>query len=207
MAKAGRKRQTGKRFPGGKLVPAMRIDRGTAELHLQHARSVGMLDDAAAKAWSQGRADEAVAMVANDGRLGQAVDPVGRAWVAGLLDHPGATAEAMRDAGRVVFKLYWAHYAQLCPRDALASIIPGGGGSGNHDSVEAALNRRLEAVDAHGRAVRQAIESMCIDWYFDTGPRWLDRMILAKRDGSLVDTADWALLRYANEGLAELAKI
>ena len=128
MARPGRKRKAGARTKAGRLIAtgASRLDRGTAELRLQRARRAGALAPQIERLWQQGRAEEAVADIGSVDH-GQAIDAIGRAWLAGLLSHPARDAGAMRDAGRVLFKLYWAHYAELTPSGGLYRELAGRG--------------------------------------------------------------------------------
>lgn len=213
MARAGRKRKSGERDKSGRLITAARprADRGTAELRLHRARRAGALDPQAARLWQQGRAEEAVEAIGG-GDHGQAVDAIGRAWLAGLLAHPARSAEALRDAGRILFKLYWAHYADLAPsgglyremtqrgvvRSITASDIE------RAANLEAALNRRLAILDDCGRDVRKAVESLCIDHHFEFGPLWLDRLILARRQSVAPDAEASRRIEAAVLGLAAL---
>jgi len=215
MARAGRKRKAGARTKAGRLIaPAgQRIDRGTAELRLHRAARAARLDPAIERLWRQGRAEEAAAGI-GAGDHGQAIDAVGRAWLAGLLAHPARSADAMRDAGRVLFKLYWAHYAELAPSGGLYHELAGRGvvrsvaGGGDFEraaQLEGALNRRLAILDDCGRDVRRAVESLCIDHHFEYGPAWLDRLIAARRAGRRPDEEDRARMQAALLGLASLA--
>jgi len=214
MAKAGRKRKQGQRTKTGRLLASTRprLDAGTAELRLHRAHRAAALSPAAARLWRQGRAEDAVGVI-GDGDYGQAVDAIGRAWLAGILAHPARSADAMRDAGRVLFKLYWAHYAELAPGGGLYRELVGRGvvrsvGSGNverADQLEAALNRRLAILDECGRDVRRAVESLCLDHHFESGPSWLDRLIAAARGhAGPAREEDGRLLRDAVLGLAAL---
>lgn len=197
----------------GRLIKATgsRIDRGTAELRLQRAGRAGNLDPSVARLWQQGRAEEAAAEIGTADH-GQAVDAVGRAWLAGLLVHPGRSADAMRDAGRVLFKLYWAHYAELAPSGGLYGELVGRGvvraaGGGDIDraaQLEAALNRLLSRLDECGREVRRAVESLCVDHHFEFGPAWLDRLVAARREGAAGGAEDVRRMRDALTGLAAL---
>lgn len=214
MARSGRKRKAGARTKSGRLITSAtsRLDRGTAELRLHRARRAGRLDPLAERLWQQGRAEEAVADLPS-GDHGQAVDAVGRAWLAGLLAHPVRNGEAMRDAGRVLFKLYWSHYAELAPSGGLYRELVGrgvvrsqaGGDIERAAQLEAALNRRLAILDDCGRDVRRAVESLCIDHHFEFGPAWLDRLIAAQRAGRAEDGDGWARMQAAVLGLAALA--
>ena len=213
MARAGRKRKAGARTKSGRLIATIRprADQGTAELRLHRARRAGALDPASARLWQQGRAEEAVETI-GAGDHGQAVDAIGRAWLAGLLEHPARAGEAMRDAGRVLFKLYWSHYAELAPSGGLYRELVGrgavrGGATGDIEraaQLEAALNRRLGILDDCGRDVRKAVESLCIDHHFEFGPAWLDRLIAARRAKRPVDEEAWRRMDAAVLGLAAL---
>lgn len=213
MARAGRKRKAGARNKSGRLIAAARprADRGTAELRLHRARRAGALDPQAARLWRQGRAEEAVEAIGG-GDHGQAVDAIGRAWLAGLLAHPARSAEAMRNAGRVLFKLYWAHYADLAPSGGLYREMAGRGvvrSTTANDieraaQLEWALNRRLAILDDCGRDVRKAVESLCIDHHFEFGPLWLDRLILARQRNIAPDGEAWRRIEAAVLGLAAL---
>jgi hypothetical protein len=213
MARSGRKRKAGLRNKAGRLIASARprADKGTAELRLHRARRAGALDPATTRLWRQGRAEEAVEGIGG-GDHGQAVDAVGRAWLAGLLDHPARSAEGMRDAGRVLFKLYWSHYAELAPSGGLYREMVGRGvvraGAGGDieraAQLEAALNRRLAILDDCGRDVRKAVESLCIDHHFEFGPMWLDRLIAARREKRAFDEEAWRRMECAVLGLAAL---
>lgn len=213
MARAGRKRKPGARDKSGRLIATAgpRADRGTAELRLHRAHRAGALDPQAARLWQQGRAEEAVEAIGG-GDHGQAVDAIGRAWLAGLLAHPARSAEALRDAGRVLFKLYWAHYADLAPSGGLYREMTGRGVVRSTTAsdieraaqLEGALNRRLEILDDCGRDIRKAVESLCIDHHFEFGPLWLDRLILARRKKIVPDADAAQRIDAAVLGLAAL---
>ena len=214
MARPGRKRKAGARNRAGRLMASspLALDRGTAELRLQRARRAGRLDPATERLWQKGRAEEAAAAIGRDDH-GQAVDAIGRAWLAGLLVHPVRGGDAMRDAGRVLFKLYWAHYAELAPsgglyRDLVGRGVVRSGATGDIEraaQLERALNRRLAILDDCGRDVRRAVESLCIDHHFEYGPAWLDRLIAARRHGRPFDEESDTRIQAAILGLAALA--
>lgn len=214
MARPGRKRKAGARSRAGRLIAsaAPGPDRGTAELRLQRARRAGRLDPAAERLWQKGRAEEAAAGIERAAH-GQAVDAIGRAWLAGLLAHPVRAGDAMRDAGRVLSKLYWAHYAELAPsgglyRDLVGRGVVRSGATGDIEraaQLESALNRRLAILDDCGRDVRRAVESLCINHHFEHGPAWLDRLIAAGREGRPADEEGGARMQRAILGLAALA--
>lgn len=214
MARAGRKRKAGERNKAGRLIATggSRPDRGTAELRLHRALRAGPLDPATQRLWQRGKAEEAAAAIGT-GNHGQAVDAVGRAWLAGLLAHPVRDGEAMRDAGRVLFKLYWSHYAELAPSGGLYREMVGrgvlrsgaGGDAERAAQLEAALNRRLAVLDECGRDVRRAVESLCVDHHFEFGPAWLDRLIVARREKRTMGEEDRRRMNAAVLGLAALA--
>lgn len=214
MARAGRKRKAGARNKSGRLIVTVRArtDRGTAELRLHRAHRAGVLDHQAARLWQQGRAEEAAEGVRDCGDHGQSVDAIGRAWLAGLLAHPARSSEAIRDAGRVLFKLYWAHYAELAPSGGLYREMAGRGVVRSTSAsdieraaqLEGALNRRLAILDDCGRDVRKAVESLCIDHHFEFGPPWLDRLIAARRRDAPADGEDFRRMEAAVLGLAAL---
>lgn len=212
MARAGRKRKAGARNRAGRLIAPSgpRLDRGTAELRLHRAERAGGLDPAVARLWQQGKAEEAAREIGSLDH-GQAIDAVGRAWLAGLLVHPERSTETMRDAGRLLFKLYWAHYAELAPSGGLYRELVGrgvlrqvGGDLEQAAQLEAALNRRLALLDECGRDVRRAVESLCVDHHFEFGPAWLDRLISAGRERRPVAAEDRARMDAAVRGLAAL---
>lgn len=212
MAIKGRKRKPGNRYRSGDLkVP--RIDRGTPELRLQRALGTGRMTPEVSELWFKGLVDDAAQLVAND--CGQGVDAIGRAWVAGLLEYPGKSADAMRDAGRVFFNLYWSHYAELNPSGGMFKERIGRGSVASlrvefsdyaDDPVEAALNRRMHALGAVSRECRNAVEALCLGLDHDAGPAWLDRLIALKGAGAgYAEAEDWALMQLALRGLAVLA--
>lgn len=213
MARAGRKRKAGARTKAGRLIATTRprADGGTAELRLHRARRAGALDPLTTRLWQQGKAEEAAEAIGG-GDHGQGIDAIGRAWLAGLLEHPARGAEAMRDAGRVLFKLYWSHYAELAPSGGLYRELSGRGvvrSDANDDiersaQLERALNRRLAILDDCGRDVRKAVESLCIDHHFEFGPLWLDRLIAARREKQAADAEAARRLEFALLGLAAL---
>ena len=213
MARAGRKRKDGARNKSGRLIATARprADKGTAELRLHRARRAGALDPVTARLWQQGKAEEAAQDIGNADH-GQAIDAIGRAWLAGLLDHPARSAETMRDAGRTLFKLYWSHYADLAPSGGLYREMVDRGvvratTSGDIEraaQLEGALNRRLSILDDCGRDVRKAVESLCVDHHFEHGPGWLDRLIAARRQKLAVDAEAWSRMEAAVLGLAAL---
>lgn len=163
---------------------------------------------AEATLWAQGKSGEAAATVST--LVGQGVDAIGRAYLAGLLTCPDRSAEQMRDAGRLLFKLYWSHYSELrgmAVSSFYQALVSGGSVRGGATSdarrwevIERALNDRLAALDDMGREVRSAVESLCIDQHFDDGPAWLDRLIAGRGDA-----ADRRRMMLAADGLAVIS--
>lgn len=212
MARPGRKRKAGARYPSGELKRPV-IDRGTPELRLQRARRVGAVDEEIARLWSAGDTAAAAIKIVNDTMQG--IDGVGRAWIAGLLVSDTATPEAMRDAGRVFGGLYWRHYAALNPSGGMFKQRVSNGSVASlkaemdwdtPDPLEAALNRRLFTLDLCGRDVAASVRSLCLDPDTESGPPWLNRLIFARKHDALVATADWAMMRHACIGLAAIAE-
>lgn len=210
MAAKGRKRKAGPRYPSGELKRDA-IDKGTPELRLQRALGTGRITSAELAHWTAGRVDEALKTLGNPS--GDGVDAVGRAYSAGFLVDEQITGAALRDSGRVLFKLYWSHYSELrgMSTSALyramvgAGVVQGGGGGDQRDHLEGALNERLGRVEKLGRDVRRAVESLCIDHHFDAGPAWLDRLIASKACDAAYRTEDWAMMQLAVRGLVAIA--
>jgi hypothetical protein len=131
---------------------------------------------------------------------------IGRAWSAGLLEVDGKCSIAMRDKGREVAALYWRHFGNHAPQDTLAQFLPSGGGK--ERDLEAALNMSLDRINAMGRDVRSAFDKLTINegpTGFDSGPVWLDRLVLAKRKGEAPPPHDRRLLDVALLALSAIA--
>jgi hypothetical protein len=207
MSVKGRKRKQGQRYKSGDLVRTPRNDRGTAEGRLQRARSCGDISGTTVALWAQGRTDEAVELVAND--HGEARDAIGRAWLAGLLEVDGKDSQALLLAGRNLALLYWDNYqatdsktGSIEPRVRSSSEAY----SARAEMVDRQLNMRMAALNALGRDVAHAVDSLCLCHNYDTGPAWLDRLIALRAAGSkYVETNDWVMMQLALRGLAVLA--
>lgn len=190
MAVKGRKRKEGKRHPGGRLVQ-MRDHGcdGVIRRRAMYQRRTYIHD--------------------GDGKLvdvkvddTQTFDAVGRAWSAGLLENDERDATVLRDQGREIYALYWAFYGLGRPEDTLSRYSPGRSSSSSEAQAarERALNRKLDILNSMGRAVRRAVDALCIDCIeSDVGPPFLDRIIA----GAASDK-DRACLQNAIKGLVSL---
>ena len=168
------------------------------------------------QAWDYGcdgvqRRREAFALRINVGGVmkvdaGHTFDAIGRAWSAGLLSVDGKDAAALRDAGRDTAALYWRHLGIGQGKDSLARFLPShGSASDNERGLENALNRRLDAVNRLGNAVRRAFDQLAIDPYPDEGPSWLDHLIWHKRRDREPDACHAKMMALALQGLAAIA--
>lgn len=190
MAVKGRKRKEGKRHPGGRLVQ-MRDHGcdGVIRRRAMYQRRTYIHD--------------------GDGKLvdvkvddTQTFDAVGRAWSAGLLENDERDATVLRDQGREIYALYWAFYGLGRPEDTLSRYSPGRSSSSSEAQAarERALNRKLDILNSMGRAVRRAVDALCIDCIeSDAGPEFLDRLIA----GCATDR-DRLTLSLAKQGLIAL---
>lgn len=130
----------------------------------------------------------------------QTIDPIGRAWGAGLLDGvDGYSADDLRDAGRRFAALYWR---KLPNASAVSSLyvnmvsglrdeLPAGvdrdqvleDADARDERQEAMLMRLLNALDRmdrQSRGVRKATDQLTLDPFADAGPAWLDWLIAAR---------------------------
>jgi hypothetical protein len=157
MSRAGRKRKAGRRTSSGRLSRAGLVplfDRGT-----EHAQAMQ-------------------ALYGTDGS-----DAIGRAYRAGLLGD-GSEAKAMLDLARGISNTYWRAYATgtyQCPL--------GGRTYGSVVEIDAEkakrrelwLNECLDTVRRMGPQADRAFRQLVVDVNPDSGPRWLDTLIFAKR--------------------------
>lgn len=232
MARAGRKRKTGKRQPNGQLVRTPKIDRGTPELQMQRMARIGAVPAASAEVWlskgaaaaiegtmpskaavKRGEPEGVPAMRMID--TNETIDPIGRAWAAGLLDgDDDHTANDLRDAGRRFAALYWRKlpnssvvsslYANMV--SGLVEELPAGvdreqlleDADARDQRQEAALMRLLDGLDRldHSeRGIRKATDELLLDPFADAGPTWLDWLIGAR--ASVLPTLIGAIARGA----------
>lgn len=212
MARAGRKRKAGKRHPSGQLVRTPARDKGTPELQMQRLARSGSVPAASKALWvSEGaaaalagtmpnKAQRSAGVVAVPGikavNAEETIDPIGRAWAAGLLDADEAVAQELRDAGRRFSILYWRKlpgtsqvsslYAKMV--SGLIDELPAGVDreAAIEDAVardrrqENALNRIIAGLDRLGRPTRRAVDALVLDPFADAGPSWLDWLIHAR---------------------------
>lgn len=212
MARAGRKRKQGKRHPNGQLVRTPKRDKGTPELQLQRLARIGAVAPASREIWLSQGAEAALAGTMPNkaerkrGVTGvqpvalidtqETIDPIGRAWAAGLLDGDGISAQDLRDAGRRFAVLYWRKLPGSSPVSGLyakmvAGLVEELPAGVDRDAVlddadarderqEAALNRILDGLNRLGRRERAAVDALTLDPFADAGPAWLDWLIAAR---------------------------
>ncbi len=106
----------------------------------------------------------------------EGVDAIGRAWRMGLLGEP-AEARDLVMAARTIARRYRIMFEHGRIRCALNQSI--GGGEEHEDEVkrQRQMVRRLLILDQRPAS----FDELVLDHYPDTGPAWLDRLILAKR--------------------------
>lgn len=212
MARAGRKRKAGKRHPSGQLVRTPARDKGTPELQMQRLARSGSVPVASRALWvSEGaaaalagtmpnKAQRSAGIVAVPGikavNAEETIDPIGRAWAAGLLDADEAIAQELRDAGRRFSMLYWRKLPAPSPVSGLYAKMVSGlvdelpAGVDREATIEDAdardrrqedaLNRIIAALDRLGRPTRRAVDELVLDPFADAGPSWLDWLIQAR---------------------------
>lgn len=198
MSRAGRKRSTGKRHPSGRLVQRTKDDRGTPEIQARRRRYAGETGDPQ-----------------------QTVDAIGRAYCAGLV-----TAD-QRDAARRFAALYWQKLPAPNPISSLYKNMVQGlveempAGTDRQAIVEdadardirqeRALNIILKRLNAMGHHIRRAFDELVIDHNPDSGPPWLDRLLVQRHHalvwnakhreaGFAADDAQWWLAPVRTHG-------
>lgn len=212
MARAGRKRKAGKRHPSGQLVRTPARDKGTPELQMQRLARSGAVPAASKALWvSEGAAAALAGTMPNKAqrRAGvvaipaikavdaeETIDPIGRAWAAGLLDADETVAQELRDAGRRFSTLYWRKLPGTSPVSGLyakmvsglVNELPAGvdrealleDADARDRRQEDALNRIIAGLDRLGRPTRRAVDALVLDPFADAGPSWLDWLIQAR---------------------------
>jgi hypothetical protein len=127
----------------------------------------------------------------------ETIDPVGRAWAAGLLDGvPGIEPADLRDAGRRFAALYWRKLPGSSPVSSLYANMVSGlvdelppgvdreqlieDADARDERQEAALNRMLDGLKQLGREVRKVTDEITLDPFADAGPAWLDWLVAAR---------------------------
>jgi len=217
MSRAGRKRKAGKRQPNGQLVRTPKIDKGTPELQMQRMARIGAVPADSAAVWlSQGAAAAIEGTMRTKAQIkrgepegvpamrmvdtSETVDPIGRAWAAGLLDGvDGYTANELRDAGRRFAALYW----RKMPNSSVVSSLYANMVSGLVEELPAGVDREqlledadardmrqetvlmrlldgLDRLDYQERGIRKATDQLTLDPFADAGPSWLDWLISAR---------------------------
>jgi hypothetical protein len=196
--KRGRPRKAGKRTASGRLVPER--DYGCEGVQRRIAQYVP------GEARNDNQRQRDADMGRNQRQTQDTHDPIGRAYLAGMLVSERFAPEVMRDAGRDLCALYWRIYGVGAHRGTLERFLPHGvsiGSPSAEKALEGALNRKIDAINRLGREHRRAIDSLCLDSIaFDHGPAWLDRLIFATRSRRQRPRArDIELMRLANEAL------
>ena len=134
-------------------------------------------------------------------------DAIGRAYCAGLLG-TGRQAEDRLNAARRIAAAYWAAYGFGTP-DSLARFQPQQGklqSDPERDALrEASLTRSLELINAQGRHIRLAFDQLVIDPNPDSGPAWLDAIVIAHRGKAQATTSQYQQMERALDGLNLIA--
>lgn len=178
MARAGRKRKSGRREQNGRLsrkdAPRVTFDAGTDRARIK------------------------IAMYGTDG-----TDAIGRARVHDLL---GDQADAVRDTARKVARAYWPMLEVGTYRCTLSDSEAGYWREQSEADKrrEEWLTEILRRVDRMGRSHRKAFDDLVIDIHPDHGPTWLDAIIwhkLHKRDVPIEHTVT---LNRALEAITEI---
>jgi len=124
-------------------------------------------------------------------------DAIGRAYRSGLLGDDG---QRLLQTGRSINRAYWAAYGQY----GLTSSIGDKTGPANDDDNSLArekwLNATIREIDKMGRSHRKAFDELCLDFYPDHGPVWLD-LLIAKQPRA----EHWSKLAMALEVLDGLS--
>ena len=126
-------------------------------------------------------------------------DAIGRAYRSGLLGEDG---QRLLQTGRSINRAYWAAYGQFGLTSALGNRVGAANDDDNGLAREKWLNATIREIDRMGRAHRRAFDELCIDFFPDHGPAWLDSLIASR---SAAPLADWSSLAKALEVLDELS--
>lgn len=125
------------------------------------------------------------------GLSAESYDPIGRAWLVGLLDGHGIPPDCLRDAGRTYADSFWGYYGKTGL--AMADLEPEARGSGARKALDSDIipddpqGEWLENIDKvlcrAGRPVRTALHNVVIDQFFlpNGDPVWLGRLITGRR--------------------------
>lgn len=117
----------------------------------------------------------------------ECADPIGRAWLAGLLEGHGADPIVLREAGREYGHLYWQELRVLDSRignyEGYSSrsrgkeyrVVGNNGYAGHRWRL---YENALDGIGPGRLKIRAALHSLCVDnCWFIAGPEWLDRII------------------------------
>lgn len=124
-------------------------------------------------------------------------DSIGRAYRAGLLGDDG---QRLLQTARSINRAYWAAYGQFGMSCTLGVRTGPANDDDNGLAREKWLNATIKDIDRMGREHRKAFDELCIDFYPDYGPIWLDNLIAKEPRQS-----DWSKLAKALEVLDELS--
>lgn len=106
----------------------------------------------------------------------EGVDAIGRAWRMGLLGEP-AEARDLVMAARTIARRYRIMFEHGKIRCALNQSVGGSHEDDEEVKRQRRMIRKLLVLDQRPAS----FDELVLDHYPDTGPAWLDRLILAKR--------------------------
>ena len=184
MAK-GRPRKSGKRFGCGKLRPEPCSDRGNDVVQARRE---------AFSVFQGGKASE------------QIHDPIGRAWAAGLLDHPRFDGAMLRDIGRRYASLHERTFSATQVRLWSAERRSAKGNTKHEPILPDPLGERFATLDKlaknAGSKSYLAMKKLALHDNPDSNPPWLDRLINARVSSrNQVEDRDGWILKKAVEAL------
>lgn len=184
MARPGRKRKPGKRYPNGRRKRATIHDKGCDGYQRRKAKHEIM--------WGR--------------RAAEATDAPGRAWAGGLLN------DMERDACRVFNRAYWSMIPGGSSASTLAQFVPETRqmkvGQWMTETERDEKTRRREQmvidvtnrIDGLGRHVRRAFDMVAIDMdNIEDGPEWLERLLYHRET-----EADHLMLKHLKRAIREL---
>lgn len=124
-------------------------------------------------------------------------DAIGRAYRSGLLGEDG---QRLLQTGRSINRAYWAAYGQYGLTSAIGDKTGPADDDDNSLAREKWLNATIREIDKMGRSHRKAFDELCLDFYPDHGPVWLD-LLIAKQPRA----EHWSKLAMALEVLDGLS--
>jgi hypothetical protein len=104
------------------------------------------------------------------------VDAIGRAWRTGLLGEPAEARELVM-AARTMARRYRIMFEHAKIRCALNQSVGGGEESEGEVKRQRQMIRRLLVLEQRPAS----FDELVLNQHPDSGPAWLDRLILAKR--------------------------